>query len=124
MEEDTNSILVSIKKMLGIDPNCNAFDAELVMYINSVFPTLSQIGYQPADEFMIESEDSTWEDLVLEDVGIVNLIKTYVYAKVRMLFDPPTSSFVLESLNNQAKEMEWRIYVHSEGGFDCAECGC
>lgn len=122
--EDTNSILNSIKKMLGVDIDCHAFDDELVMYINSVFPTLFQIGYDTARDFMIDGEDQTWEDLILEDLGIINLIKTYVYAKVRMLFDPPTSSFVLESLNNQTKEMEWRIYAHSEGGFDCAECGC
>lgn len=117
--EDTNSILVSIKKMLGVDAECHAFDEELVMYINSVFPTLFQIGYDPARDFMIDGEDQTWDELVLEDFGIISLIKTYIYAKVRMLFDPPTSSFVLESLTNQAKEMEWRIGVQAEGGFDC-----
>lgn len=114
MEE---SILDSIKKMLGVDAECISFDQEIIMFINSAFSTLYQVGYTEAHDFVIEGRDEKWMDLG-SDNNLLQLVKTYIYSKVRMLFDPPSTSFVLESLNNQIKELEWRIYVQSEGGFD------
>lgn len=118
MEE--NSILVSIKKMLGIDRDCEAFDQELIIFINSVFSTLYQIGFDSSKDYRIQSKDEEWTDILDDDMDLIDLIKPYIYMKVRMLFDPPTSSFVLESLKNQISEYEWRIQIQtkSEGGFD------
>lgn len=115
MEE---SILISIKSMLGIDDDCDSFDEEIIVFINSVFSTLYQIGFDPAKNYMIQSNEESWTDILNGDYGLLNLVKPYVYAKVRMLFDPPTSSFVLESLTKYADELQWRIQVQSEGGFD------
>lgn len=122
MEEE--SILNTIKKMLGIDDDCQSFDQELIVFINSVFPTLYQIGVTEVEDFFITSFEQTWSDIDIYQPDMLNMIKSYIYMKVRMLFDPPTTSFVLESLNNQTKELEWRIYIESEGGFDdeCDKC--
>lgn len=116
-----DSILTSIKGMLGIDKDCGAFDQEIIVFINSVFSTLYQIGFNPAKDFRIENSESKWADILDDDSDLIDFIKPYIYMKVRVLFDPPTSSFVLESLNNQAKELEWRIQTQSEGGFDIDE---
>lgn len=115
------SILISIKKMLGIDKCCDAFNEELVIFINSVFSTLYQIGFNPAKDYRIQGDDETWTDILDDDADLVDLIKPYIYMKVRLLFDPPTSSFVLTSLENQIKEYEWRIQTQSEGTFDFEE---
>lgn len=113
------SILKSVKKVLGIDENYEDFDQDVMMTINSAIHTLYQIGYDNAKNFIVTSHEDEWEDLFEdEDDGLTSLIKSYIYTKVRMLFDPPTSSFVLTSLENQNKELEWRIYAELEGGFD------
>lgn len=114
MEE---SILISIKDMLGIDKDCDAFEEDIIIFINSGFSTLYQIGFDPIKDFRITDESSKWSDIPTEDFDIMDLIKPYIYMKVRTLFDPPTSSFVLDALNNQIKEYEWRIQIQSEGGF-------
>lgn len=121
MEE---SVLVSIKGMLGIGEDCDSFDNELIVFINSAFSTLYQVGFNPALDYRIESEDDKWSDIVNDDPDLMDLIKPYVYMRVRMLFDPPTSSFVLNSLESQMKEYEWRIQTQSEGGFDVDEGEC
>ena len=114
-----DSILLSVKKALGIDQQYVDFDFDIVMNINSAIHTLYQVGYEPAKDFMIIDATSTWTDLAGEiPGGVLSLIKMYIYAKVRVLFDPPTSSFVLTSLENQMKELEWRIYAEMEGGFE------
>lgn len=115
------SILISIKGMLGIDKDCDGFDQDIIVFINSVFSTLYQIGFDAAKNFRIEDETLLWTDILNDDLDLIDLIKNYVYMKVRMLFDPPTSSFVLESLNKQISECEWRIQIQAEGGFDLYE---
>lgn len=111
-----DSILISIKKMLGIDPKYPDFDLDIITLINSAFNTLYQIGFEPARTFTITGEAEQWTDIPEEDIGLINMIKQYIFMKVRMLFDPPTSSFVLESIKSQTAELEWRIYVQSESG--------
>lgn len=108
-----SSILVGTKKILGIDAEYTAFDLDIITHINSVFATLQQLGVGPAEGFMIEDETSKWEEFI----GInnaLNPVKTYVYLRVRLLFDPPTTSFLLGSLQEQLKELEWRLNVYRE----------
>lgn len=116
-----DSILNSVKKVLGIPKELDAFDEDILMNINSVFSILYQIGVQSSnDTYRIEDAEANWSDF-FEEQTLCDMIKTYTYIKVRILFDPPTSSFVLESLKTQAQELEWRIHVQAEGGFKDAE---
>lgn len=115
-----DSILISVKKMLGIDRCCDSFDAELIMNINSVFSTFRQLGVDPL-KYGIESSNETWADIFDVSPTLLSYIKTCTYMKVRLIFDPPTTSFVLDSLNAQIKEQEWRIHIEAEGGFDGRE---
>jgi hypothetical protein len=109
------SILTSTKKILGLDASYTAFDPDVTTHINSAFSTLTQLGVGPAEGFMIEDETAVWDDfLVMTDDLQYNSIKTYVYLRVRMLFDPPATSFVIAALNEQIKELEWRLNVHRE----------
>lgn len=102
-----DSILISIKQMLGIDESINSFDAELVMHINTVFSILNQLG--AGGPFNIKGSNETWSDY-LSDMSKLEMIKTYIYLKVRMIFDPPAGS-VVEIFNRQISELEWRINV-------------
>lgn len=108
-----DSILTTIKLMLGIPENYKHFDNSIITHINTVLMTLSQIGVGPKDPVLITSEIDFWEK-VLGEVTNLEAVKTYVYLKVRVLFDPPASSTLLESLNRQASEFEWRLNVQSE----------
>ena len=104
------SILTSIKKLLGIAEEYTHFDADLIMHINSVLSILTQIGVGPAEGFSIKDESSVWEDFVPENSKL-ELIKSYTYMKVKLLFDPPLTSAVIESINRIISELEWRIQV-------------
>lgn len=108
-----DSILTSIKKMLGMTEDYTEFDTDLIIHINSVFSTLTQIGVGPPEGFMIEDESSEWNDFIGTE-SKWNFVKTYVYLKVRLLFDPPNSGSVMESINNQIKELEWRLFTEAE----------
>lgn len=108
-----DSILNSTKKLLGIAEDYDAFDTDIVMHINSVFNTLSQLGLHPTDGFLIEDEKAVWSDYI-DDQKLYNSVKTYVYLRVRLLFDPPTTSFAIESFAKQIQELEWRINVQIE----------
>jgi hypothetical protein len=103
-----DSILDSVKKMLGIGEDYEHFDTDIIIHINSVLMILTQIGVGPEEGFLISGADSKWNDFVTNDI-LVEAVKSYVYLRVKILFDPPSSSFVLDSMNNQARELEWRI---------------
>lgn len=107
------SILTSIKKMLGIQEDYEHFDAELIMHINSVLMSLTQIGVGPSEGFIIEDDTSLWTDLI-EDPNKLGPAKSYVYLKVKLLFDPPASSATMESFKQLASEFEWRLNVAVE----------
>ena len=107
------SILTSIKKLLGIAEEYTHFDADLIMHINSVLSILTQIGVGPAEGFSIKDESSVWEDFVPEN-SKWELIKSYTYMKVKLLFDPPINSSVIESMNRIISELEWRILISGE----------
>lgn len=108
------SILTSIKKMLGITEEYTHFDADLIMHINSVFVTLRQLGVGPKEGFRIEDETSLWSDFISEDDMRFESVKTYIYLKVRLLFDPPLNSAVIESINRISNELEWRLNIDAE----------
>ena len=107
------SILHSVKAPLGLAKEYDAFDPEIVMHINSVFSTLSQLGVGPAEGFSIEDDTSNWEDFLSDDSKLRS-VRSYMYLKVRLLFDPPSTSFAIESMKKQAEEYEWRLNVAVE----------
>lgn len=104
------SILTSIKKLLGISESYEHFDSDLILHINSVFTILRQIGVGPEEGFFIPDKTSEWSEFTNGELD-VEMIKSYVYLKVKLLFDPPTSSAVMESTNRMISELEWRISV-------------
>jgi hypothetical protein len=108
----SNSILQSTKKTLGLAEDYTAFDQDIIMHINSVFSTLVMLGVGPETGFVIEDETDTWDEFTT-DVRL-NSVKSYMYLKVRLLFDPPSTSFVLSALQEQIKELEWRMNVYRE----------
>ena len=106
------SILTSIKKLLGIDEEYTHFDADIIMHINSVLMVLTQLGVGPETGFVIEDDTSTWADFVPEvNAAKLHAIKSYIYMKVKLMFDPPLSSAVIEAMNRQIAEFEWRLNV-------------
>lgn len=102
------SILTSVKKLLGITEEYEHFDADIIMHINSVFLILNQLGVGPKEGFMIEDETSMWTDFI-EDSAQLQAVKSYMGLKVKLLFDPPLSGAVIESSNRMIAEFEWRL---------------
>lgn len=109
----TDSILDSTKKILGFDAADTSFDLDILTHINSAFDTLEQLGIGPAEGFSIEDATPTWDDYLQGDPKF-NSIRTYIYLKVRFLFDPPTTSFHLQAMQDQIKQFEWRINAKRE----------
>lgn len=110
-----DSILTSIKKLLGISEDYTQFDDDIIMHINSVFLNLAQLGVGPSTGFSITDNMDEWSDFVdIEDNAQLQAIKTYVYLKVKLIFDPPLSSSVIESINRMIAELEWRLNVAVE----------
>lgn len=104
------SILNSTKKILGVDADYDVFDLDIMTHINTAFSTLQQLGVGPVEGFMIEDDVPTWDAFLLND-NRLNAVKSYVYLRVRVLFDPPATSFVLDALKEQIAELEWRLNV-------------
>ena len=100
------TILDDIKKLIGIVPDYEAFDDQLLICINAAFATLHQLGVGPEEGFLVE-KDTDWDEYISTER--LNFIKSYVSMKVRVMFDPPTSSFALDAINKQIAEYEWRI---------------
>ena len=103
-----SSILTSIKKLLGIAEEDASFDQDIIMHINTVFAILAQLGVGPANGFSIEDDSAIWEDY-LGNATNLELVKSYIYMKVRSMFDPPTSSILADAMNKNISELEWRI---------------
>ena len=106
----TDNILDTTKHMLGIPSTDTAFDVDILVGINSAFMNLNQVGVGPDATFSIEDNTKTWEDF-LEDPTKYQAVKSYIYLKTKLLFDPPASSFVLASMERQIVELEWRLMV-------------
>lgn len=107
------SILSSIKKLLGISEEYKSFDPDIIIHINSALSILIQLGIGPPNGFSIEDDKATWFDFIGEDSRL-DSVKSYVYLKVKLLFDPPLNSAVIESLKQTIKELEWRLNVSAE----------
>ena len=105
-----DSILTSVKKMLGIPEEYEQFDMDIIMHINSVLMILTQLGVGPEEGFAIADKTDEWYDFIGDNV-LLELVKSYVYLKVRLIFDPPQSSSIIEAMNRQISEFEWRINV-------------
>lgn len=105
-----DSILLSVKKMLGITEDYVHFDQDIIMHINTVFAILTQLGVGPEEGFSITDEDAVWKDFISESTKLES-IKSYMYLKVRLLFDPPASSVIVDAINRSISELEWRINV-------------
>lgn len=106
-----DSILTSIKKLLGIDESYEHFDADIIMHINSVLAILIQLGVGPTEGFSIQDATKTWSDFLGENSALLEGVRSYVYMKVRLMFDPPTSAAAIESMTRLASEFEWRLNV-------------
>lgn len=109
----TDSILNSTKKVLGIADDYYAFDPDILMHINTVFSVLNQLGVGPDEGYFVEDDSAVWSDFYQDDLNY-NMIRTYVFLRVKILFDPPATSFVLDALTKQYEELEWRINVKRE----------
>lgn len=105
-----DSILTSIKKMLGIQEDYEHFDTDIIVSINSMFSVLHQLRVGPETPFTIKDKTAVWSDFIADEKQI-EMVKTYMYLNVRVIFDPPTNSSVLESYKAMAKEFEWRLNV-------------
>lgn len=112
------SILTSIKKLLGPDETYTHFDPDIIIHINSALSILTQLGVGPSSGFSITDSSETWSDFLGDDSKKISSVKSYVYLKVRLLFDPPTSSAVIESMNRMISELEWRLQVASDSPSD------
>lgn len=108
-----DSILTSIKKLLGIGEEYTHFDDDIIMHINSVFSDLTQIGVGPEEGFSISDANATWRSYTDDDPKIAN-VKQYIYLKVKLVFDPPTSSSVLAAMERTIDKLEWRLNVASD----------
>lgn len=112
----TDSILNSVKKMLGITEEYTHFDADIITHINAVFSILAQLGVGPDEGFVIEDKTTSWDEFIPEEFGslLLSSVRTYMFMKVKMMFDPPLSSSVAEAYNRQISELEWRLNVAAE----------
>lgn len=110
-----DSILTNIKKLIGLEEDYEVFDMDLIIHINSVFVILNQLGVGPAEPFSILDKSATWSDF-WGDKQPVGAVTTYMYLKVKMLFDPPTSGITNTAMENSIKELEWRLNVQTDKG--------
>lgn len=108
-----DSILTSTKKILGIAEDYTVFDPDIITHINTAFSTLTQLGVGPAEGFMIEDDTPVWVDFIGDDLQY-NSVKSYVFLRVRQLFDPPSTSYLIAAYERQIQELEWRLNVHRE----------
>jgi len=111
----SNSILTSIKKLLGIEEDYTQFDTDVIIHINSALMSLNQLGIGPETGFAVVDKNQTWSNYLGTEVN-VEAVKTYIYLKVRLIFDPPSSSSVIDAMERQIQEFEWRLTMQMEGG--------
>lgn len=107
------SILTSIKKLLGLSEDYTVFDADIIMHINTVFMTLNQLGIGPSEGFRIEDDIAVWTDYIKPEDDL-DAVKTYIHLKVKLLFDPPLNSAVIEAIKQSIAELEWRLNINAE----------
>jgi hypothetical protein len=114
-----SSILVSTKKVLGIPEADTSFDLDIIVYINTAFGVLMQLGIGPIEGFAIEDEMGLWNDFLdpiesPNNLSLLNIVRTYVFLKVKMLFDPPNTGYLITAMTEQIEEYEWRLMTLKE----------
>ena len=110
-----DSILTTIKKLLGLTEEYDQFDRDIIIHINSIFSILTQLGVGPSDGFFIADKSAMWRDFLDDNIKLEH-VKSYMFLKVKLLFDPPSSTSAIESYNRMISEFEWRINVEVESG--------
>lgn len=113
-----SSILLSIKKLIVGPPDYTAFDTDLIMHINSQLGNLYQLGLDSVKKVIVTGNDEQWSDIIPDDDARLQFVKTYIYAKVKMIFDPPTSTAQMQALKDAAAEAEFRISVAVDKPYD------
>ena len=108
------SILTSIKKLLGIQAEYTAFDQDLIIHINTAFAVLNQLNIGPPNGFVIEDDVTTWDEYITS--CNLTMVRSYIYMKVRLMFDPPTSGILVESMKSMISELEWRLFLEGDKG--------
>lgn len=116
-----DSILLTIKKLIGMDADYNAFDVDIIVAINGSFMILNQLGVGPDTPFMITGADESWEDFS-DGMNQIELVKNYIYLRTKLLFDPPSTGVLHEAIERQISEFEFRLMVQpkDKGGGDDA----
>jgi len=109
----SDSILYTIKVALGVEPDYTGFDTDILMGINTSIMSLMQLGIGPEEGLIVEGSEEEWDELLTNEIN-VSAAKSYITLKTRLLFDPPASSFVIESIKKQIEEIEWRLVVQTE----------
>ena len=112
---NNDSILTSIKKLMGLTEEYDAFDQDILILINSVLFELEQIGVKAKDGFSLSDKTAVWSDYS-DDHRLLNALKPYIYMKTKLTFDPPTSSGALDSMNRIIDRFEWRINLYADTG--------
>lgn len=114
MDRLNDSILVTIKKMLGLEDEYTPFDVDIIIHINTALMTLTQMGVGPKDGYEVTDYDQTWTDFLGDMVKKLGAVKTYVYLQVKMAFDPPNNSFVMDAYKQQSEQLLFRLNVNAE----------
>lgn len=105
-----DSILMTIRKLVCGNANADHFDTDLLVHINTCFSILNQLGVGPENGFVVTDETQSWSSYIADN-RVLNMVKTYVTLKIKVVFDPPLTSSVLEAMNKQISELEWRLNV-------------
>lgn len=115
---ESESILTSIKKLIGMTEDYDAFDTDIIIHINSVFMILNQLGVGPSKPFRIIDKNDLWAEFLSEDDKNFDAVKTYVYLKTKIVFDPPSSSIIMQAMKEAINELEWRLNDNAESELD------
>ena len=105
-----DSILMTIRKLVCGDPYADHFDTDLLVHINACFSIVNQLGVGPENGFVVTDETQSWSSYIADNY-ILNMVKTYIRLKVRVIFDPPLTSSVLDAMNKEISQLEWRLNV-------------
>jgi hypothetical protein len=112
-DANADSILDAVKKVLGFDPDYTAFDLDIIIHINSAFGSLLQLGVSNDITFVITDNTTLWETYTA-NLGMLNLVKQYIYLSVKLAFDTPGTSFAIDAIKDQLAKLEWRINILAE----------
>lgn len=113
MADLDDSILTSIKKLLNLPEDYTDFDEDIVLHINSALDTIQQLGVGPLEHYEIENKDNKWSEFI-GDVKFINFVKTAVFLDVRLVFDPPATSFQIDSFQKRLEQLHWRLRVQAD----------